>query len=161
MIGSACMWRYRSILSLLQRPMRLMMSLFTPEQSSAMTPAARRDHTETSLYVKPRWVPARILTVALRWAVIIVGVTFIQRPLGVLKWERGVFVGAPCCQRCVTRLRKASFGHNTGSPVSPFFTPHTIFMCGEDKHHKCGDKKFIVRGGGGIKDRAADTEGYI
>ena len=36
MIGSACTWRYRSILSLLQLPMRLIMSLPTPEQRSAM-----------------------------------------------------------------------------------------------------------------------------
>ena len=131
MIGSACTWRYRSILLLLQRPMRLMMSLSTPEQRSAMAPAARRDRAETSLYVNPRWVPARSLTMALRWAVIIVGVTFVQRPLGNLKRARGVFAGASCCRRCVTRRRKASFGHNSGSPVAPWpiFSPRTPFFC--------------------------------
>ena len=58
-----------------------------------MAPATRRDRAEMSLYVKPRWVPARSLTVALRWSVIIVGVTFVQRPLGVLRRARGVFAG--------------------------------------------------------------------
>ena len=68
---------------------------------------------------------------ALRWAVIIVEVTFIQRPLGVLKRARGVFAGAPCCQRCITHRRKASFGHNSGSPVAPWpiLSPRTPFFC--------------------------------
>ena len=68
---------------------------------------------------------------ALRWAVIIVGVTFFQLPLCVLKRARGVFAGASCCQRYVTRLHKASFGYNSGSPVSPWpiFFPRTPFFC--------------------------------
>ena len=129
-----------------------------------MVPAARRDRVEASLYVKPIWVPARSLTVALTWDVIIVGVTFFQRPLGVLKWARRVSAGAPCCMRCTTRRRKASFGHSSGSPVDPwtiFFTLQAIFLCGEDKYHKCGDGEFIISGSGGIKYRLADTEGYI
>ena len=95
-----------------------------------MAPAARRDRSETSLYVKPRWVPEGGLTVALRWAVIIVGLTFIQRLLGVLKQERGVSVGAPCCCRWSTRRRNASFGHNRGSHVAswPIFSPRTPFF---------------------------------
>ena len=120
MIGLACMWRYRSISPLLHRPMRMMMSFSTPEHSSAMAPASQRDCAETSLYVKPRWLPTRSLTVALRWFVIILGVTFIQRLLGILKRARGVFAGAPCCWRCVTCHRKASFGHNSGSLVAPW-----------------------------------------
>ena len=96
-----------------------------------MAPASRRDRTETSLYVKPRWVPARILTLALRWAVIIVGVTFAQRPIGVLKRVRGVSVGAPCCRRWATCRRNASFGHNRGSHVDqwPIFSSRTPFFC--------------------------------
>ena len=42
-----------------------------------------------------------------------------------------------------------------------FFIPHDIFLFGEDKHHKCGNGEFIVRGGGGIEYRAANTEVYI
>ena len=131
MIGSACTWRYHSMLSLLQRPMRLMMSLSTPEQRSSLAPDDRRDRAETSLYVNPRWVPPRSLTVALRWAVIIVGVTFVQLPLGILKQVRVVLAGAPCCWRCVTRLHKASFGHKNGSPVAPWpiSSPRTPFFC--------------------------------
>ena len=129
MIGSACTWRYRSILSLLQRPMRLIMSFSTPEHRSAMAPASQRDRAEKSLYVNPRWVPVRSLTMALRWAVIILGVTFVQLPLGFLKRARGVFSWAPCCRRCITRRRKASFGNNSGSPVAswPIFSPRTLF----------------------------------
>ena len=67
----------------------------------------------------------------LRWAVIIVGVTFVQRPLGVLKRVIGVSVGAPCYRRWATRRRNASFGHNSGSPVAPWpiFSPLTPFFC--------------------------------
>ena len=70
---------------------------------------------------------------ALRWAVIIVGVTFVQHSLGVLKRARGVFAGgALCCRRCVTRRRNASFGHKSGSPVAPWpiSSPYTPFFCG-------------------------------
>ena len=93
MIGSAYTWRYHRILSFLHRSMRLMILVSTPEQRSDMASAAQRDRTETSLYVKPRWVPNMSLTVALRWAVIIEGLTFIQRTLGGLKGERGLSVG--------------------------------------------------------------------
>ena len=119
MIGSSCTWRYRKILLLLQRPMRLMMLVSTPEQRSAMAPATRRDRAETSLGVKPRWVPAGNLAVALRWVVIIVWITYVQRPLGVLKLAREVSAGAPCCHRWDTRHCNASFGENMGSPVAP------------------------------------------
>ena len=96
-----------------------------------MAPAAQRDRAETYLYVNPRWVPARSLTLALRWDVIIVGVMFVQRPIGVFKRARGVFAGAPCCQRCIMRRRKASVGHNSGSPVAqwPILSPRTPFFC--------------------------------
>ena len=32
-----------------------------------------------------------------------------------------------------------------------FFTPHVIFLCGEDKDHKCGDGEFIIGGGCSIE----------
>ena len=61
------------------------------------------------------------------------------------------------------RHHKASFGHKSGSPVAPWpiFTLHTIFLCAEYKYHKFGGGEYIIRGGGTIKYRAADTEGYI
>ena len=131
MIGSACTWRYHSISSLLQRPMRLMISVYTLEQSSTMAAATQRDRAETSLCVKPRWVPARSLTVALRWAVIIVRLMFVQRPLCVLKRARGVSAGALCCRRWATRRHNASFGKYRGSPVSSctILSPRTPFFC--------------------------------
>ena len=87
---------------------------------------------------------------ALRWAVIIVGVMFVHRPLGVLKRARGVFAGVPCCLKYATRRHKASFGHNSESPVAPWpiFSPHAIFLCAECKYQKGGGGEFIVRGGG-------------
>ena len=48
-----------------------------------------------------------------------------------------------------------------------FLTLRAIFLCGEDKYHKCCGDKFIIGsgvgggGGGGVKHRAADTERYI
>ena len=101
---------------------------------------------------------------ALMWAVIIVGLMFVQRPLGVLKRERGVSAGAPCCSRWATHLRNASFGHNRGvscAPMAYFLTPHAIFLCGEDKYHKYGGGEFIIGGVGGVEHRAAETERYI
>ena len=59
---------------------------------------------------------------ALRWAAIIVGVTLVQRPLGVLKRARGVSAGAPCCRRWATRHRNASLGRNMG-----LLWPHGLF----------------------------------
>ena len=96
-----------------------------------MAPAARRDRTETSLCVNPIWVPDRSLTMTLRWDVIIVGLMFVQRPLGVLKWARGVSAGALCCRRWATRRHNAYFGNNGGSPVAPWpiFSPRTPFFC--------------------------------
>ena len=101
---------------------------------------------------------------ALRWAVIIVGVTFIQRPLGVLKQARGgVQGGALLLEVCYSSPQGFLWAQQRVycGPMAYFFTPHTIFLCGEDKHHKCGDGKFIICGSGGIKYRVADTEGYI
>ena len=95
---------------------------------------------------------------------IIVGVTFVQCPLGDLKRAIGVLAGLFYCLRCVTRRRKASFGHNSGSAVSPWPSPpplHVIFLCAECEYHKGGVGEFIVCGGGGIEYRADDTEGYI
>ena len=48
MMGSAYTWRYLIILSLLQHPIRLMVSWSAPDQRRAMAPAARRDLAETS-----------------------------------------------------------------------------------------------------------------
>ena len=95
-----------------------------------MTPADRRDRAETTLYVNPRWVPTRILTVALRWVVIIVEVMLFQRPQVVLKRSIGVFAGASCCRRCFTKRHKASFGNNSRSPVAawPILSPRTPFF---------------------------------
>ena len=42
-----------------------------------------------------------------------------------------------------------------------FLTPHAIFLCGEDKYHKCGGGELIIGAGGGVEHRAADTERYI
>ena len=42
-----------------------------------------------------------------------------------------------------------------------FLTLHAIFLCGEDKYHKCGGGEFIIGGGGSVKQCAADTERYI
>ena len=131
MIGSVCTWRYLIIYSLLHLPISLMILVSTAEQRSAMAPAVRRDRAKTYLCVNPRWVHARSLTVVLRWSVVIVGVTFVQRPLGALKWSRGVSAGAPCYRRWSNRLRNASFVHNRGSPVAPWpiFLPCTPFFC--------------------------------
>ena len=111
--------------------MRLIILVSTPEQRSAMAPAAQTDRAETYFCVKPIWVPANNLTVALRWAVIMVGLTFVQRPVGVLKRERGVSEGAPCCHIWAIRRCSASFGHRRGSPVAPcpIFSPRTPFLC--------------------------------
>ena len=60
------------------------------------------------------------------------GFTFVQHPLGVLKRSREVFAGAFCCSRCVTRRCRASFGHNSGSPVAPspiFFPARHFSVC--------------------------------
>ena len=131
MIGSACTWINRIILSILQLTMIPMISLSTPEQRSAMAPAAQRDCAETSLCVKPRWVPARSFTVALRWDVIIMGIMFVQWTIGVLKRARWLSVGVPWCRRWSTRSRNVSFGHNRGSPVDlwPIFSPRAPFFC--------------------------------
>ena len=149
--------------SLFQRPMRLMISVSTPEQRSSMVPAAQRYHAEISLCVKTRWVPARSLTVALRWTVIIVGLTFIQRTLGVLKRARGVSTGAPFCRRWATCRRNASLGHNRGLlwPHNLFSHPARHILCGEDKYHKCVGGEFIIVCGGGGKHSEANTERYI
>ena len=94
---------------------------------------------------------------------IIMGVKFVQCPIGDLKQARGVSAGASCCLRCVTRRHKASFGHNSGSPVAPWTIPppHDIFLSAECEYHKGGGGELIICGGGGIEYRAADTEGYI
>ena len=44
-------------------------------------------------------------------------------------------------------------------PIAYLFTPHAIFLCGEDKYHKYGGGEFIIGGGGGIEYRADNTEG--
>ena len=60
-----------------------------------------------------------------------VGLTFVQRPLGILKRVRVVSVGDPCCRRWATQHCNASFGHKRGSPVAPcpIFSPRTPFFC--------------------------------
>ena len=163
MMGSACTRRYRSILSLLQLPIRLMISVPTPEQSSAMAPDARRKRAETSLCVKPRWVPVRSLTVALRWAVTIVGVTFVQRPLGVLKWSRGVSAGRHVFIYGPPDVAMPPFCTRGGFLRSHFLFshPHAIFLCSEDKYQKCGGSKFIISGGDGGEHCDSHTECYI
>ena len=40
-------------------------------------------------------------------------------------------------------------------------TPHAIFLCGEDKYHKCGGGEFIIGGSGGVEHPAYNTERYI
>ena len=55
-----------------------------------MVLAAQRDRAEIYLCVKPGWVPARNLTVALSWDVIMVGLMFFQRPIVVFKRARVV-----------------------------------------------------------------------
>ena len=44
-----------------------------------------------------------------------------------------------------------------------FLTPYAIFLCGEDKYHKCDYGEFIIDGGGsgGVKHCMDDTERYI
>ena len=149
MMGSACTCRYLIISLLLQRPIRLMMSWSTPKQSKAMAPAACRDLAETSWYVNPRQVPAKSFTVALRWAVILGGVTFNHWPRGDLNWARGVSAGASWCLRCITRLRKASLGHNRGVPCGPMaISPpsHDIFLSAEGEDNEGGRGEVIVGG---------------
>ena len=46
-------------------------------------------------------------------------------------------------------------------PHGLFFTLHAIFLCGEDKYHKCGGVEFIIVGVGGVEYREADSDGYI
>ena len=77
--------------------------------------------------------------------------------------ERGVQGGALLLEVCYSSPQGFLWAQQRVycGPMAYFFTPHTIFLCGEDKHHKCGDGKFIICGSGGIKYRVADTEGYI
>ena len=99
--------------------------------------------------MKPRGVPTKSFTVALRWAVILGGVTFNQWPRGDLNRARGVSAGASCCLRCITRLRKASLGHNRGSPgpMADFFSVHAVFLSAEVKDNEGGSVEFIFGGG--------------
>ena len=77
------------------------------------------------------------------------GVAFNQWPRGDLNRARGVSDGTSCCLRCITRLRKASLGHNRGVPCGPmanFFSSHAVFLSGEGKDNKGGGGKVIIGG---------------
>ena len=129
-----------------------------------MAPAAQTDRAETYFCVKPIWVPANNLTVALRWAVIMVGLTFVQRPVGVLKRERGgvrrgamlSYMGHPSLQCLLWAQEGVSC-----CPLSYFLTSHAIFMCYEYKYYKYGGGKFTISGGDSVEHRAYHTECYI
>ena len=98
--------------------------------------------------MNPRGVPAKSLTVVLRCDVILGGVTFNQWPWVDLNRARGVSAGESCCMRCITRLRKASLGHNRGPlwPHGQFFSSHAVFLSGEGKDDEGGGGEVIVGG---------------
>ena len=123
MSGSYYTWRYLIISALRQRPISLMMLLYTPNQVKEMAPVERRERPDISLALNPRFGLQKS-TAVLRVLKIMVGFFFpsSRQSHDTGYWSGG---GAPWDLSLRTRWGTDTLGHTRESPdaVCPISPP--------------------------------------